>query len=84
LDGKPEATFRVHIDSYDICLYCEGIGQPEKLNLVSKFWLESGSNKFGERVKACVFNKVESYSFLEYSNMAELIVDDSITILFQD
>jgi len=89
LNGKPETKFKVHIRSYrDIQLYCDKIGKAGELNLVSKFWLESGKNKFCERVKTCAFKNSDDYSepFLTESDLADLkkfIVGDVVTICLQ-
>jgi len=81
LKAKPEAEFSVSISDYDdVCLYCDEIGQTGELNLVSKFWLESGGNKFLERESGFY-----SDSFLMDSDLADLqkfIVGDSVTICF--
>jgi len=89
LNGKPEVKFKLRIRNYhNVYLYCDKIGQTKELKLVSKFWVESGGNKFLERVKTCMFKHDGQFvgTFLEESDLAKLkksIVGDSITVCFK-
>jgi len=88
LNDKPEADMRVSIRKHEtLKIRCDNINQVGGLNLVSKFWLERGSNKFGECVEAFVLNEQDTYSinFMEKCNkeqLEEFVGGGSVTVCF--